>query len=149
MCIGTNNVYVIGKMIRKFCYSHLIMINTLYTCTVQVRVLYIVQYREYYYFWVRFNFIFFLGGGLAHCIFRKNSVMYTINVQCFSLKKNSGMRAQQCMYIVQCSLVQDILQYTRILVLTNSLTCQLLTIVAIGKVQNSICEVISSNIWQQ
>ena len=43
MCIGKNNVYVIGKMIHKFCYSHLIMINTLYTCTVQVRVLYTVQ----------------------------------------------------------------------------------------------------------
>ena len=38
-----NNVYVIGKMIHKFCYSHLIMINTLYTCTVQVRVLYSVH----------------------------------------------------------------------------------------------------------
>ena len=57
MCIGTNNVDVIGKMIPKFCYSHLIMSNTLYTCTVQVRVLYTVQYRVYYYFWARFNFI--------------------------------------------------------------------------------------------
>ena len=62
MCIGKNNVYVIGKMIHKFCYSHLIMINTLYTCIVQVRVLYTVQYRVYYYFWARLNFIGGVGG---------------------------------------------------------------------------------------
>ena len=64
MYIGKNNVYVIGKMIHKFFYSHLIMINTLYeyTCTVQVRVLYTVrQYRVDYYFWARLNFIW---GGL-------------------------------------------------------------------------------------
>ena len=62
-CIGKSNVYVIGKMIRvhKFCYSHLIMINTLYTCTVQVRVLYTVHYSVQYYFWARLNFIW---GGL-------------------------------------------------------------------------------------
>ena len=37
-----------GKMIHNICYSHLIMINTLYsyTCTVQVRV----QYKVYYYY---------------------------------------------------------------------------------------------------
>ena len=62
MCIGTNNVYVIGKMIHKFCYSHLIMINTLYTCTVQVRVLYTVQYRVYHYFLLG---SILLGGGLS------------------------------------------------------------------------------------
>ena len=40
-----------GKMIHNFCYSHLIMINTLYTCTVQVRVQYTtVQYKVYYYY---------------------------------------------------------------------------------------------------
>ena len=35
------------------------------------------------------------GGAVMHLApppdFRKNSVMYTINVQCFSLKKNNGM----------------------------------------------------------
>ena len=60
-----NNVYVIWKMINKFCYSQLIMINTLYTCIVQVRVLYIVQYRVYYYFWARLNII---GVGGLHTV---------------------------------------------------------------------------------
>ena len=90
MCIGKNNVPVIfamiimmndelmtyttysymsslacinrgGKMIHNFCYSHLIMINTLYTCTVQVRVQYTVQYKVYYYYLLG---SILLGGGL-------------------------------------------------------------------------------------
>ena len=72
MCIGKNNVYVIGTMIHKFCYSHLIMINTLYTCTVQVRVLYTVQYRVYYYFWARFNII---GGGGACTLYSTECII--------------------------------------------------------------------------
>ena len=55
----------VGKMIHNFCYSHLIMINTLYTCTVQVRVQYTVQctqYKVYYYFLL--GSILLGGGGL-------------------------------------------------------------------------------------
>ena len=68
---------------------------------------------------------FQIGGGplmyLAPPIFRENSVMYTINVQCFSLKKNnSGMHAYVVVvYIVQCSLVQDTAVYTY----THKFTC--------------------------
>ena len=61
LCIGKNNVYVIGKMIHKFCYSHLIMINTLYTmdstststvhCTIQSVLLFLGSVQ------------FYLGGG--------------------------------------------------------------------------------------
>ena len=47
-----------GKMIYNFCYSHLIMINTLYTCTVQVRV----QYTVLLLLFARLNFIW---GGLS------------------------------------------------------------------------------------
>ena len=43
-----------GKMIHNFCYSHLIMINTLCTCTVQYKYEYstenTVQYKVYHYF---------------------------------------------------------------------------------------------------
>ena len=65
MCIGKNNVYVIGKMIHKFCYSHQIMINTLYTCTVKVRVLYTVQVYSTECITVLFlgSVQFYLGGG--------------------------------------------------------------------------------------
>ena len=70
MCIGKNNVYVIGKMIHKFCYSHQIMINTLYTCTVKVRVLYTVQVYSTECITVLFlgSVQFYLGGGGLHTV---------------------------------------------------------------------------------
>ena len=98
MCIGKNNVPVIfaiiimmnddlhnityisslacinrgGKMIHNFCYSHLIMINTLYTSTVQVRVQYTVQYKVYYYYLLGS----ILFGGLAHCTVQSVSLIF-------------------------------------------------------------------------
>ena len=56
-----------GKMIPNFCYSHLIMINTLCTFTVQYKyeysTEYTVQYKVYHYFLL----VSILFGGLAHC----------------------------------------------------------------------------------
>ena len=58
-------------MIHNFCYSHLIMINTL----VQVRVQYtvLVQYKVYYYYYLLGSILF---GGLAHCTVQSVSLFF-------------------------------------------------------------------------
>ena len=63
------------------------------------------------------------GGGASNVfgpppIFRENSVKYTINIQCFSLKKKQW-NACIVVYIVQCFLVQD----TAVYMYTHKLTC--------------------------
>ena len=75
-------------------------------------------------------------------IFRENSVMYTINVQCFSLKKTV-----ECMHSsVHCTMLFST-GYCSIHVYSQIHLHDLLVdhYTTIDKVQNSICEVISSN----
>ena len=74
--------------------------------------------------------------------------MYTTNLQCFSLK-NKQWNAYIIVYFVVCTMLFST-EYCSIHVLLYSQTylpdlLVLLTILAIGKVQYSICEVISSN----